>query len=143
MAMRRFGYRKGFPKPRTDTDWNRIWKQHKIKLPNIKSLKLFLSDKGPGHTGMRHFKSYMLPPIQHWNPFIKVEIERETTKYIPPVLLVEHKNGESNSFDANKIHSKDILEFVKNFDKSQLTVPTQEKPTTETQKKNQQSENFK
>lgn len=54
MAMRRFGFIKHLPKPKTEKDWDRVWRQNKIELPSVEKIVLTLSDKGAGQTGARY-----------------------------------------------------------------------------------------
>lgn len=59
--MKRFGFGKFMPKPKTEKDWVRIYNRHKYEVPTVKKLSLTLSAKGPGQTGARyvlHFTAY-------------------------------------------------------------------------------------
>lgn len=52
--MKRFGFAKFAPKPKTEKDWVRIYNRHKYEVPTVKKLTLALSAKGPGQTGARY-----------------------------------------------------------------------------------------
>jgi len=45
----------------------------KIYLYNVTDVKLEWAKKGPGQTGIRHFKYDIVPPLRYWNPDIKFE----------------------------------------------------------------------
>jgi len=51
--MKRFGFAKFAPKPKTEKDWVRIYNRHKYEVPTVKKLSLTVSAKGPGQTGAR------------------------------------------------------------------------------------------
>eukprot|EP01126_Amoeba_proteus_P048339 TRINITY_DN5581_c0_g1_i4.p2 TRINITY_DN5581_c0_g1~~TRINITY_DN5581_c0_g1_i4.p2 ORF type:complete len:114 (-),score=26.60 TRINITY_DN5581_c0_g1_i4:606-947(-) len=90
--MKRFGYRRFYPAPRTPEHWRDLWEKHKQLVPNVKKLSLLYSRKGPGQAGIRKFKAYNVPPLKHWNQDLDVNIDLSLEER-EPKLIVELVNG--------------------------------------------------
>eukprot|EP01096_Ripella_sp_DP13-Kostka_P001410 TRINITY_DN1165_c0_g1_i1.p1 TRINITY_DN1165_c0_g1~~TRINITY_DN1165_c0_g1_i1.p1 ORF type:complete len:138 (+),score=60.65 TRINITY_DN1165_c0_g1_i1:3-416(+) len=119
MSLRRFGKVVGFPLPKTEQEWALLYARHKIVLPNVTALKLEHSTKMKGNTGARHFKSYKLPPITHWNKqitFSEVKHGKDTPFTFMPSLIVTLKSGEEKSILIKDKKSHEILREVAALD---------------------------
>jgi len=81
--LKRFGYARWFPRPKTERHWDTLYKGHKTIVPNIQQLTLEWSQKGAGQTGVRHFKYYSITPLQYWNKSLKVNLNKNQEKKTP------------------------------------------------------------
>ena len=57
--MRQFGKVKYMQKPKSPEDWHKIYLQHQIELPHVKSISLNWSSYGPKQAGIRYFKVFI------------------------------------------------------------------------------------
>eukprot|EP01128_Nolandella_sp_AFSM9_P005405 TRINITY_DN25_c0_g1_i2.p1 TRINITY_DN25_c0_g1~~TRINITY_DN25_c0_g1_i2.p1 ORF type:complete len:137 (+),score=16.88 TRINITY_DN25_c0_g1_i2:64-474(+) len=111
-SMNQFGKRKHYPRPKTEQHWRSLYRAHEYRLPNVTSLKLVHYKKGAGQTGMRHFKSYKLAPLTHWNAHINVELEKVETGHGEAEAAVSLNSGEVVKIPATELTDSGLLAAI-------------------------------
>eukprot|EP00013_Stygamoeba_regulata_P021307 CAMPEP_0177660778 /NCGR_PEP_ID=MMETSP0447-20121125/18252_1 /TAXON_ID=0 /ORGANISM="Stygamoeba regulata, Strain BSH-02190019" /LENGTH=124 /DNA_ID=CAMNT_0019165927 /DNA_START=33 /DNA_END=404 /DNA_ORIENTATION=- len=116
MAMRQFGKVKGLPRPKTPEDWHALHLKQKNVLPRIQELRLEWSQRGPGQTGIRYFKSHQVPSLQYWNKELKVECNSTADQKLrvgDPLVTVRLIDQQETTLNVAEMREEQILEQLK------------------------------
>ncbi len=121
--LNRFGWVRNHNKPRSETDWARVFVRHRYVLPSLQELSLTLSRRGAGVAGLRRFRFDVLPAVVHHNPQLKVSVKVEEETPSQAVLTVKKADGEVVTIECQQKRDAQILELLYALDPQSSRVP--------------------
>eukprot|EP01125_Pyxidicula_operculata_P021816 TRINITY_DN8665_c0_g1_i1.p1 TRINITY_DN8665_c0_g1~~TRINITY_DN8665_c0_g1_i1.p1 ORF type:complete len:148 (-),score=32.94 TRINITY_DN8665_c0_g1_i1:123-536(-) len=114
--MKQFGKVRWYPKPKTDKQWDILYKNHKTVIPSVKSISLEWSKKGQGQTGARYFKYYNIPPLKYWNKSLDVQTKKNVEEIKSPKLVCTLNDGTVQEIELASLTNTEILEKLVSID---------------------------
>eukprot|EP01114_Cavostelium_apophysatum_P012108 TRINITY_DN2686_c0_g1_i1.p1 TRINITY_DN2686_c0_g1~~TRINITY_DN2686_c0_g1_i1.p1 ORF type:complete len:139 (-),score=14.59 TRINITY_DN2686_c0_g1_i1:34-450(-) len=120
--QRRFAYplMKRLPSPKSPQDFHKAYLANKQYLYNVKSVQLQLPKKGPGATGIRHFKYFVEPPLRYWNPDVTFQCKKVLSA--APQVTLELEDGSTKVIEAAHLREREILTKILELTNSPRTL---------------------
>jgi len=108
---------------RVTKKWTKLYSvylQNKNYVYNLKKLTLQYPIKGPGTSGIRHFKHNKIPPLRYWNPDVAFH-EIRVYSVSPPKVTLEMTDGTTQSINITpEMKEEDIFKNVLSFTQKTL-----------------------